>query len=63
MSKTKPFNIPKHLVMQAYKTVKANRGSSGVDQQSLAEFEVRLKSLLTNSAVNRWPDKFSRILR
>ena len=38
MSTTKPFNIPKELVWRAYKLVKANRGSAGVDQQSLEAF-------------------------
>ena len=36
---TKPFTIPKELVMQAYRQVKANAGSAGIDQQTLAEFE------------------------
>ena len=31
---TKPFNIPKQLVMQAYKLAKANAGAGGVDRQS-----------------------------
>jgi RNA-directed DNA polymerase len=39
MEITKPFNIPKKLVMQAYQLVKANKGSHGIDQQSLADFE------------------------
>ena len=39
MDKTKPFDIPKPLVMRAYKLVKANAGSAGVDKQSLADFE------------------------
>lgn len=36
---TKPFTIPKELIMQAYRQVKANAGSAGIDQQTLAEFE------------------------
>lgn len=39
MTKAKSFEIPKRLVWQAYKRVKANGGSAGVDEQSLAEFE------------------------
>ena len=39
MSATKQFNIPKGLVWQAYKLVKANRGSAGVDGESLEAFE------------------------
>jgi RNA-directed DNA polymerase len=46
MSATKQFNIPKELVWQAYKLVKANRGSAGVDQQSLEAFELKLKDNL-----------------
>jgi len=44
--KTKPFDIPKRLVVQAYKLVKANGGSAGVDQQSLEDFERNLKDNL-----------------
>jgi RNA-directed DNA polymerase len=36
---TKSFNIPKKIVWNAYKQVKANRGSAGVDRQSLEDFE------------------------
>lgn len=39
MEITKPFNIPKQLVMQAYKLVKANKGSHGIDQLSLVDFD------------------------
>lgn len=46
MSATKPFNIPKALVWRAYKLVKANQGSAGVDEQSLAAFEHKLKDNL-----------------
>ena len=43
---TKPFQISKHLVFEAYKRVKANKGSAGIDAQSLADFEVKLKDNL-----------------
>ena len=43
---TKPFNISKHLVVQAYKHVKANAGAAGVDEQSLTDFEVNQKDNL-----------------
>ncbi len=46
MSKTKPFIIPKGLVMQAFKLIKANAGAGGVDQQSIADFEKDLKNNL-----------------
>lgn len=39
MSEAKPHDIPKQLVWQAYKRVKANRGAAGVDGESLAMFE------------------------
>lgn len=46
MSKTKPFIIPKELVVEAYKLVKANAGTAGVDQQSIADFDKTLKDNL-----------------
>ena len=44
--KTKPFEISKRQVMQAYQLVKANAGSAGVDGQSLDDFEIDLKNNL-----------------
>jgi RNA-directed DNA polymerase len=46
MSATKPFTIPKRLVYEAFKAVKANAGSAGVDGESLEEFERSLKDNL-----------------
>lgn len=46
MSTTKPFIISKHLVYRAFKAVKANAGSAGVDKQSIEDFEKDLKSNL-----------------
>ena len=46
MEKTKPFNIPKQLFVQAFGLVKANAGAAGVDQQSLKDFERNLKDNL-----------------
>jgi len=46
LSKTKPFIIPKDLVVEAYKLVKANAGAAGVDQQSLTDFDKDLKNNL-----------------
>ena len=43
---TKPFNIPKQLVWQAYKVVRANAGSAGIDNQSIDEFSQDLKGNL-----------------
>src|SRR6266852_2249641 len=42
----KPFGIPKQLVWEAYKRVKANKGAPGMDGQSLAEFEADLRNNL-----------------
>lgn len=46
MKQAKSFNISKQLVWNAYKRVKANRGSAGVDAQSIQDFEVDLKDNL-----------------
>jgi len=42
----KPFEIPKRLIWRAYLKVKDNKGSAGVDGQSLTEFEQDLKGNL-----------------
>ena len=39
MDRAKPFDIPKREVWQAYKRVRANKGTAGVDGQSIADFE------------------------
>jgi RNA-directed DNA polymerase len=39
---TKPFSIPKRIVFEAFKRVKANKGGYGVDAQSLSDFEIDL---------------------
>ena len=39
---TKPFDIPKMLVWKAFQRVKANGGSAGVDNESIAMFETHL---------------------
>ena len=46
MSKAKPFSISKQVVWEAYKRVKANKGAAGVDEESIADFEVNLKDNL-----------------
>ena len=46
MSEAKPFSISKWEVWEAYKWVKANQGAAGIDQQSIADFEKRLKGNL-----------------
>ena len=42
----KPFRIPKQLVWEAYRRVKANKGAAGVDGQSMADFEEDLRNNL-----------------
>jgi RNA-directed DNA polymerase len=46
MSPSKPFNIPKTLVTKAFKAVKRNAGSAGIDKQSIKDFEKDLKGNL-----------------
>jgi RNA-directed DNA polymerase len=46
MVEAKPFSISKHLVVKAYRLVKANRGAAGVDGESLRTFEKDLKGNL-----------------
>jgi len=46
MEKAKSYHISKHVVMEAFKRVKANRGSAGVDEESILEFERDLKNNL-----------------
>lgn len=46
MSETKPFSIPKRDVMTAFERVKANKGTYGIDGQSIEEFEKNLKDNL-----------------
>ena len=46
MSQSKVFEISKHEVCRAYKQVKANRGSSGIDGVTMEQFEQDLKGNL-----------------
>jgi RNA-directed DNA polymerase len=46
MSEAKPFCISKKEVWEAYKRVKANKGAAGVDDQSIEDFEKKLKKNL-----------------
>jgi RNA-directed DNA polymerase len=46
VDETKPFSISKHVVWDAYKLIKANRGAAGIDEESIAEFEKDLKDNL-----------------
>jgi RNA-directed DNA polymerase len=46
MSLAKSYEISKHTVMEAYRRVKANAGAAGIDEQSIADFEAKLKDNL-----------------
>ena len=46
MNKTKPYNISKQVVKLAFDRVKANKGTYGIDEQSIADFEENLKNNL-----------------
>ena len=46
MNETKSYEISKHIVLQAFRRVKANKGAAGVDDESLEEFEQNLKNNL-----------------
>lgn len=39
MTSAKPFVIPKRLIWEAYRRVKANRGAAGVDAVSIEAFD------------------------
>jgi RNA-directed DNA polymerase len=46
LGNAKPFDISKHVVWEAYKRVKANKGAAGIDDESLSVFEAHLKDNL-----------------
>ena len=46
MQKAKSFEIPKHLVWQAYLRVKENNGAGGIDGIELGDYEEELKNNL-----------------
>jgi len=46
MQGTKPYDISKNVVYEAYKSVKANKGTYGIDEISIEEFEINLKDNL-----------------
>jgi len=46
MQETKPYSISKRAVLTAYERVKANKGTYGVDEQSIEAFEMKLKDNL-----------------
>jgi len=46
VTEAKPYNIPKNQVVKAWHLVKANRGASGVDEETIVIFEKDLKGNL-----------------
>lgn len=46
MDKTKSYKISKHVVLEAFQRVKANKGAAGIDGEDLAAFEADLKNNL-----------------
>lgn len=46
MQEAKSFDISRKVVRAAYKRVKANQGAAGVDEQTITDFESRLKDNL-----------------
>ena len=46
MEETKPFKIAKQIVKIAFERVKANKGTYGIDEQSISDFELDLKNNL-----------------
>lgn len=46
MRESKQYNIPKKVVLEAYKRVKANKGSVGVDRVDFENFEENLEDNL-----------------
>jgi retron-type reverse transcriptase len=46
MTLTKPYSIAKRTVWEAFQLVKANRGSAGMDDETIAMFEQNLSGNL-----------------
>ena len=44
--RTKPFSISKKVVWDAWQRVKANQGAAGVDDESISDFEKKVKDNL-----------------
>ena len=46
MDKTKPYEISKNIVLEAFKRVKENKGAEGIDDESIEAFESNLNNNL-----------------
>ena len=53
MKKTKPYAISKNIVYEAFLRVKANRGSAGIDNESIEEFESNLGIVFSVQVIKR----------
>jgi hypothetical protein len=53
MTSTKPYDISKRRVLEAYRHVRANRGAAGIDDESIEMFEADLSRNLYK-LWNRW---------
>jgi hypothetical protein len=51
MDKTKPFGIAKREVWEAYKRVKVNQGTAGVDGQSIEQLQKAPRAQATSIAM------------
>lgn len=43
---SKSYDIPKNVVVEAWKQVKSNKGAAGIDDESIRDFEANLKDNL-----------------
>jgi RNA-directed DNA polymerase len=46
MDETKSYEISKHVVLEAFQRVKANKGAAGIDGETIETFESNLKDNL-----------------
>jgi len=46
MNKTESYEISKHIVLESFQRIKANKGAAGIDYESLKVFDADLKNNL-----------------